>query len=110
MGMVNLKLTTENGKVLEFKKNRVTARWIKEGFKLQKKLVSLEKKEDYEALLDVRIAFMVDFFDDEKLTADVVLDNLENDELIPTLDRLFNQIMGLKSDDPPGELSRPMTR
>lgn len=97
MASTYLRLKTEDGSVKEFRKESIKARWIKEGFKHSAKLDELAKEMDgSERIIDERIDFTCRFFGDKELTPDAILDGLENDELIPELDRIYEDIMGKK--------------
>ena len=50
-------------------------------------------------VIDTRLKFTCDFFGDKDLTPEAILDGLENDELIDTLDGLFDTIVGRKKKD-----------
>lgn len=99
MARVYLKLEKEDGTVCEYKKDRVTARWVREGFKHSKELEKLNEKEEYAAAIDARLRFTCDFFGDKDLTPDAILDGLEGDKLGTTLDGIFNAIMGIRTGE-----------
>lgn len=94
MGRTYLKLENEDGSFREYKKDRITARWVKEGMKHSKKIDELGRKDDLVGVIEERLRFTCDFFGDKDLTPDAILDGLQNDELMPTLDRVFDDIMG----------------
>lgn len=89
-----LKIENEDGSFREYKKDRIKARWVKEGFKFAKRLEDLERKGDMAAVLDARLRFTCDFFGDKELTPDAILDGMDADALIPTLDRIFKAVLG----------------
>lgn len=94
MSKAYLKIENEDGSFKEFKKDRIKARWVKEGMKFAKKLNDLEEKGDPAAMLDARLRFTCDFFGDKELTPDTILDGMSSSELIPALDRIFSAVMG----------------
>lgn len=96
MAEVNLKLKFEDGTVKEFRRNRVSARWLKEGFKFDKRMEKPMKEGKYEEVLDARIGFVVGFFNDTNLTAESIWDGLESDTVVDTINDLFSAIVGNK--------------
>lgn len=101
MSKLILRLENEDGSFREFRKDKVKARWIKEGLKHSKKIAELEKKGDGAAVIDERLNFACDVFGDKELTPDAILDGLESNELILTLDKIFSIVMG--GDDGQGD-------
>lgn len=101
MSKAYLKIENEDGTFREYKKDRVKARWVKEGMKFAKKLDELEKKDDAVGMLDARLRFTCDFFGDKELTPDAILDGMDSSELIPALDRILSAAMG-NSDEETG--------
>lgn len=89
-----LKIENEDGSYREYKKDRIKARWVKEGMKHSKKIDDLERKNDLIGLLEERLRFTCDFFGDKDLTPDAILDGMDSDELMPALDRVFAAVMG----------------
>lgn len=100
MAKAYLKLEKDDGSFLEFRKEKIKARWVKEVIKVQKKAEELEKAGDVEGQLDLMIDFVVDFFKKPKLTADAILDGLESDQLLPTLNGIFTDILGGTAAEP----------
>lgn len=103
MAQTYLKIEQEDGSFLEFKKDRIKARYVKEVFKLQKELSKLGKKEDFEAALDLRIKFVVGLFNSEKLTVDTIYDGIDSDMIVSELDRITNDIVGKSEGEVPGK-------
>lgn len=103
MPKVYLKLENEDGSFREYKKDRIKARWVKEGLNHAKRISQLESKEDSVAVIDERLKFTCDFFGDKDLTPDAILDGLESDQLIPKLDEIYGTIMGKKTEELPGK-------
>lgn len=99
MAIVTLTLAPEGGKAKTFQKNRVTARWLMEAYKLAKEIDPSKEKNDVIGILDARINFTVAFFDDEGVTRDTILDGLSGDELITALDGVYNGIIGATGGD-----------
>lgn len=100
-----LKIENEDGSFREYKKDRIKARWVKEGFKFAKKLDELERKGDLDGALDLRLRFTCDFFGDKELTPDAILDGMGAEDLIPALDRIFSAVMGNITED--GDVGKP---
>lgn len=103
MSKAFLRLEFEDGAIREYRKDRIKARWIKEGMKHSKKIAELEKKGDGAAVIDARLAFTCEFFGDKDLTPDAILDGMESEQLIPKLDELFAAVMGHKEEGEPGK-------
>lgn len=99
MASACLRLKNEDGSFKEYRKEKIKAYWVKEGFKHSKKISDMEKKGDIVGLIDERLKFTCDFFGDKELTPEAILDGLENDELISTLDSLFDSIVGRTRKD-----------
>lgn len=94
MAKTYLKIEQEDGSFLEFKKDRIKARWVKEVFKMEKKVAELGKKEDYAGALDLRVKFVTELFNDKKLTPELVYDGIESDMIVGELDRITKDIVG----------------
>lgn len=94
MASLYLKLRQEDGSFKEYRKDRVTARWVKEGLKHSKKIKEIGKNDDPVEVLEERLAFTCSLFSDHGLAPDDILDGLESEELFPTLDDIFNTLLG----------------
>lgn len=99
MSRAYLRLENEDGSFREYKKDRIKARWVKEGMKHSKKIADMERKNDMVGLLEERLRFTCDFFGDKDLTPDSILDGLDSEELTPTLDKIFSAVMGKSEED-----------
>lgn len=96
MAKLYLKLRNEDGSFREYRKDKIPARQIKAALQCQKKVGELGKKQDSLAILEERLKFTCDMFEDKELTPDAILDGLEVDELWPMLDEVFETVMGNK--------------
>lgn len=99
MAKLHLKLENEDGSFMEYRKEKIKAYWVKEGFRHSKKISELERKGDGAAVIDERLKFTCELFGDKRLTPDAILNGLESDQLITTLDTIFNTMMGYKKED-----------
>ncbi len=99
MATAYLKLKNDDGSFREYRKEKIKARWVKEAFKHSQEIERMERKGDIVGVIDTRLKFTCDFFGDKDLTPEAILDGLENDELIDTLDGLFDTIVGRKKKD-----------
>lgn len=93
MTKVSLELKQDDGTVLNFKKTKIKARWIKEALKVAQALQDSENGKIAEAL-DKLIDFAIEFFNDPNLTEDVILDSLDADELLPALQKVLTDVLG----------------
>lgn len=103
MARVCLKLKNDDGSFREYRKDRITARWVKEAMKHSKKLDEIGKKNDPVMMLDERLKFTCGVFGDKELTPEAILDGLEVDELFPALDGIYNVLMGHGEEEPQGK-------
>lgn len=101
MAKIYLKLKNEDGSFREYRKDRIKARWVKEAMKHSKKLGEVEKKNDPVMLLEERLKFTCEVFEDKELTPEAILDGLDAEELFPTMDNIFSILMGHGGE--PGE-------
>lgn len=103
MAKTYLKIEQEDGSFLEFKRERIKARWVKEVFKLEKKVSELGKKGDYAGALDERAKFVVDLFGDKKLTVDLIYDGIDSDVIVSEFERITNDIVGRSDSESVGK-------
>ena len=103
MAKTYIKLEQEDGSFLEFTKDRIKAHWVKETFKLEKKLAELGRKGDYDKALDLRINFIVGLFNKPGLTLEAIYEGVDSDKIITELDRIMSDILGRSGDSTPGE-------
>lgn len=94
-----LRLENEDGSFREYRKDRIKARWVKEGLKHSKKIQELEQKNDAVSMLEERLKFTCALFGDKELTPDAILDGLDSEVLFSTLDTVFNNMMGHKEKE-----------
>lgn len=99
MAKLYVKLENEDGSFREYRKEKIKARWIKEGFKHSKKISELEKKGDNAGVVDERLKFTCELFGDKELTPDAILDGMESNRLIPFLDEVFHITMGYQESE-----------
>lgn len=103
MASTYLKIEQEDGSFLEFRKEKIKARWVKEFFKLEKEVAALGNKGKYAEALDLRVNFVVSLFNDKRLTPDVIYDGVDSDKIIEELDRISEDIVGKAEGDAVGE-------
>lgn len=103
MANTRIEIEMEDGKNLIFKKDRIRARWVKEVFKMEKKVADLGAKGKYEEALDARIQFVCDFFNDPNLTPDAIYDGIDSDKIVSELERITGDIVG-RPDQVEGKL------
>lgn len=106
MAKLYLRLENEDGSFREYRKDKVKARWVKEGMRHSKKIQELNKKGDEIGMIEERLKFTCELFGDKDLTPDKILDGLESNELFPILDGLFNVVMG-NLETTEGEVGKP---
>lgn len=99
-----LKLQNEDGSFREYRKDKVTARWVKEAMKHSKRIMDLEKKGDTVSMLEERLRFTCEVFGDKELTPDSILDGLDAEELLPALDGIFGILIGKGEGTQAGKL------
>lgn len=104
MAKTYLEVEKEDGSFLKFKKDGIKARWMRKVFELEKDLNELGKKGSYAAALDLKIRFVVDLFNDEKLTEDVIYDGVDSDKITSELDRIIADVVGNPKEGEPGKL------
>ena len=94
--MIELELKI-NGKKKTFKQQEISARAMRECIKFYEKV---EKKDlsELEAI-DSMIMIVANIFQDPQVTFDTILDGLSANELAPTLQRVFEQINTMGSDE-----------
>lgn len=103
MAKTYLEVEKEDGSILRFKKDGIKARWMRKVFELEKDLNELGKKGSYAAALDLKIRFVVDLFNDEKLTEDVIYDGVDSDKITSELDRIIADVVGNPKEGEPGK-------
>lgn len=106
MAKLYLRLENEDGSFREYRKDKVKARWVKEGMKHIRKIREFEKKGDDIGMIEERLKFTCELFGDKDLTPDKILDGLEANELVPMLDRVFAVVMG-NLETTEGEVGKP---
>ncbi|MDO5346314.1 MAG: hypothetical protein Q4E91_11300 [Lachnospiraceae bacterium] len=99
MARLCLRLENEDGSFREYKKEKVTARWVKEALKLSKEVNELEKKGDSIAVLEARLEFTCALFGDKDLTPEAILNGLASDELFDKLDEVYAAAIGKKEKE-----------
>lgn len=94
--MIELELKI-NGKKKTFKQQEISARAMRECIKFYEKV---EKKDlsELEAI-DSMIMIVANIFQDPQVTFDTILDGLSANELAPTLQRVFEDINTMGSDE-----------
>lgn len=94
--MIELELKI-NGKKKTFKQQEISARAMRECIKFYEKV---EKKDlsELEAI-DSMIMIVANIFQDPQVTFDTILDGLNANELAPTLQRVFEDINTMGSDE-----------
>ena len=94
--MIELELKI-NGKKKTFKQQEISARAMRECIKFYEKV---EKKDlsELEAI-DSMIMIVANIFHDPQVTFDTILDGLSANELAPTLQRVFEDINTMGSDE-----------
>lgn len=94
--MIELELKI-NGKKKTFKQQEISARAMRECIKFYEKV---EKKDlsELEAI-DSMIMIVANIFQDPQVTFDSILDGLSANELAPTLQRVFEDINTMGSDE-----------
>ena len=94
--MIELELKI-NGKKKTFKQQEISARAMRECIKFYEKV----EKNDLSELeaIDSMIMIVANIFQDPKVTFDTILDGLSANELAPTLQRVFEQINTMGSDE-----------
>lgn len=102
MAKLYLKLEDENGKVQEFRKEKIKAYWVKRCMQHSKKIQELGAEGKSAEVIEERVNFTCEIFGKE-LTPDMLYNGLESDELIPTLDRIYNTTIGRPAEDEPGK-------
>jgi hypothetical protein len=94
MASACIKITKKDGSILEFRKEKVEARWNREFLLHQAEVSELIEKGELVKVLDSRVDFLIRFFGDKKLTVDLILDNVECDELNPLLETVVDTLNG----------------
>lgn len=94
--MIELELKI-NGKKKTFKQQEISARAMRECIKFYEKV----EKNDLSELeaIDSMIMIVANIFQDPQVTFDTILDGLSANELAPTLQRVFEQINTMGSDE-----------
>jgi len=100
MATVKLELINKDGDTILKTKEGTTGR------DLRKALETMEKMQDEESQLkqlDGMIDYVVEVFDDPKVTPDAILDSIPSEKLLPTLQDIIGEITGEKEDDGTGK-------
>jgi len=103
MAKTYLEIEQEDGSILRFKKEKIKAHWIKEVFKMEKKISELGRKGNYADALDMRIDFVVSLFNDPNLTPELVYNGVDSDKIVEELDRITGDIVGKTEEKTAGE-------
>lgn len=99
MARLCLRLENEDGSFREFKKEKVTAHWVKEALKHSKELSELERKGDSVAVLEARLEFTCALFGDKDLTPEAILNGLASEDLFDKLDEVYAAAIGKKEKE-----------
>ncbi|MBN6186402.1 hypothetical protein JQN58_05300 [Aneurinibacillus sp. BA2021] len=78
-----------NGEEKKFGTGFISARMFRRAISMQKKMTNGLSEEDLDEVVD----YVVDMFG-SKFTRDQLYDGLESDQLIPTIIRCINQVVG----------------
>lgn len=91
--MANIKIELENkkGETVVYKKEKVKGRAVRKAFQMMKTFNTGDDEEQLDAL----IAYVVDTFDNPKVTEDSILDGIESEDLLSSLNQVVSDVVGI---------------
>ncbi|MFC0232754.1 phage tail assembly chaperone G [Vagococcus entomophilus] len=91
MAKVKLYLTNKNDEKVVHETKKLTGRAVRKAFEVMEKL---ETETSYVKQLDGLIDYVVDVFDNEKVTEDSILDGIASEKLMEELQGVVTTVVG----------------
>lgn len=92
MAQIRIELKNKNDEKVVYTQNKVTARSFRRGLEVTAALE--EQGGSPVKAIDDMIDFVVELFDNPKVTEDTILDGLDSDELMPAIQSIIQAVMG----------------
>nr|DAH82306.1 MAG TPA: hypothetical protein [Caudoviricetes sp.] len=99
--MISITLVNEEGKKFTAKQKSITTRSMRDLMKFHATVEAVENGEKTMSeleMIDEMIVLVAGMFTDPRVTFDAIQDGLTADELMPTIEDIFNNAMGGNDD------------
>ena len=100
MAKLELELIGKNGDVVTYTQNRIPGKKLLEFWEMMADIEDHIEQYRTADIIGKKAEFVASLFDQKKVTAEAIIEGCNSWELVDTLDKLIQKMMGVEASDP----------